>query len=257
MPNPDRRMKDIPCLGMAEDALFSAAGFDQTFGEYAGRVLAIDPSGRGEDETGYAVGFQLNGYIWVPEAGGLPGGYDHNTLEFLAKLAKKHKVTKVVVESNFGDGMYTRLFEPILLKHHKCEVTEVRHSTMKEARMLDTLEPVFSQHRLVVDPSVFKKDVESCERYEGDMKTFKTLAYQFTRLCRERGALRKDDRADAFSIMVAEFTEIMNQDAEKSAMEERRRLMEEALLRHVNNGIHTGRMGGPKRGRSFISRLHR
>jgi hypothetical protein len=62
----------------------------------------VDPSGRGKDETGYAVLYCLNGYIYLMEAGGLLGGYSDVVLNKLSNVAKKHKVKEVVVEGNFG-----------------------------------------------------------------------------------------------------------------------------------------------------------
>ena len=77
---------------------------------YSGSVLSIDPSGRGKDETGYAVVKMLNGQLYVPDAGGIKGGYDEKTLKQLVAIAKDNKVNKVVIESNFGDGMFCLLY---------------------------------------------------------------------------------------------------------------------------------------------------
>lgn len=241
MPHPDRRLKDLPNLAMSGDHFFSAAGNSDTYAEYQGKVLVIDPSGRGSDETGYAVGFQLNGNIWVPEAGGIVGGYDEATLTQLAKIAKKHKVNEVVYEGNFGDGMWGQLFEPVLRKHHPCILTEVTSTGAKEWRILDTLEPIIAQHRLIVSPEVILKDIESAQKYEGEMQRAKTLIFQMTRMTRQRNALRKDDRIDALAIMVAHFTGIMNQDAEKREAEERRRQLEDALKSHMGIALGSGR----------------
>lgn len=246
MPNPDRQLKDLPNLAMGGDHFFSAAGFSNQFGRYQGKILAIDPSGRGADETGYAVIFQLNGYLWVPEAGGLPGGYDDTTLEQLADIAAKHKVNAVVYESNFGDGMFGKLLEPVLFRKHKCLVEEVRNHQMKEMRIIDVLEPVITQHRLIVAPDVIKKDYESTQNYEGEMKKAKTLIHQMTRICRERGALRKDDRIDVLAIGVGWFVDVMNQDAEKKAQDDRaQRMLEE--VRKFTKGVTLGGPLGPKR----------
>lgn len=239
LPNPDRRLKDIPNLAMGGDEFFSAAGSSSEFAKYQGKILAIDPSGRGSDETGYAVLYQLNGYLWCPEAGGLPGGYDDETLKALAAIAKRHQVNAVVYESNFGDGMFGKLLEPVLFKEHKCLVEEVRNHQMKEMRIIDTLEPVISNHRLIVSPDVIKSDYETAQKYEGEMKKAKTLVHQMTRICRERGALRKDDRIDVLAMAVGYFVEVLNQDAEKNARIERERLLKAELLKHV-----TGSLGG-------------
>jgi len=218
LPNPDRQLKDLPNHGMAGDKYFSVAGHGSEFAEYQHRILAIDPSGRGADETSYAVGFMLAGNIWVPCAGGFSGGYETETLKKLAVIAKKHKIQTIVVESNFGDGMYESLLKPVLAKEKvTAEVVGVRHHTMKEQRILDVLEPVVSAHKLIVDPEVISSDDASVQRYEAAIRTHKSLFHQMTHICREKGALRHDDRVDALAMMVAHFVELMAQDAEKTA----------------------------------------
>ena len=184
LPNPDRQLKDLPVYGMAGDKYFSAAGHSAQWETYQHRVMAIDPSGRGKDETGYAVGFMLASNIWVPQAGGLQGGYDPETLDELVRIAKKHKVQTIVIESNFGDGMFGKLLEPVLLRAGVyAEIVEVRSNTMKEMRILDILEPVVSQHRLIVDPSVVEDDHNTIQVYEGLVRSHKSLFHQMTHIC--------------------------------------------------------------------------
>ena len=81
----------------------------------------------------------LHGYLFVTACGGLPGGYAEKTLHALAAEAADHKVNHVVVEANFGDGMFTELLKPVLAKIHPCQVEEVKHSRQKEARIIDGL----------------------------------------------------------------------------------------------------------------------
>ena len=245
MPNPDRQLKDLPNLAMGGDYFYSAAGFSNQFSKYQGSILAIDPSGRGSDETGYAVLKQLNGYLWCPEAGGLPGGYDDVTLEKLADIAMHHKVNSVVYESNFGDGMFGKLLEPVLMRKHHCAIEEVRNHQMKEMRIIDTLEPVISGHRLIVSPEVIQKDYDSAQKYEGEMRKAKTLVHQMTRMTRERNALRKDDRIDVLAIGVGWFVDVMNQDAEKKEAAERERRLREELLSYTKQAI--GPRGKPRK----------
>ncbi|MBL4783869.1 MAG: phage terminase large subunit [Cohaesibacteraceae bacterium] len=240
LPNPDRQLKDLPNHGMAGDKLFSVASHGNEFDEYQLRVMAIDPSGRGKDETGYAVGFQLAGNVWVPEAGGLTGGYEPETLQVLAKIAKKHKVHCIVIESNFGDGMFAKLFEPFLNREHPCTIEEVRHHTMKEMRIIDTMEPVVSGHRLIVDPDVLSKDDQSIQKYEPSIRNSRSLFYQMTHICREKGALRFDDRIDVMAILIAHFTELMNQDSKRAAEDEYMRLMDEEFLKFIDSAGGTG-----------------
>ena len=49
-------------------------------------------------------------------AGGISGGYDEDTLGALAEIAARNKVNMVLVESNFGDGMFTSLLRPLWKK---------------------------------------------------------------------------------------------------------------------------------------------
>ena len=45
---------------------------------------------------------------------------------------------------------------------------EVKHSTQKERRICDTLEPVMNSHRLVVSRDLFKRDLDSTAEYPCD-----------------------------------------------------------------------------------------
>ena len=246
LPNPDRLMKDTPTHGMAGDSLYHAAGHGSEYGDYQHRVMAIDPSGRGADETSYAVGFQLAGNIWCPAAGGLAGGYEPETLEKLVNIAKAQKVQTIVVESNFGDGMFESLLRPLLRKHKvTAEVVGVRHHTMKENRILDNLEPIISQHKLIVDPQVFIDDDASIQQYEGNVRLHKSLFHQMTHICREKGALRHDDRLDALAMMVAHFMEMMAQDAERVANAQYEERVKAELDRYHKDDIVTWGGGSP------------
>jgi hypothetical protein len=224
-PLEDRAYKDLPNVAMRGDRMYPPMNVGDITAEYTGSVLAVDPSGRGKDETGYAVVKMINGYLYVPKAGGLPGGYDDETLVELSHIAKQYKVNAVIAESNFGDGMFTKLLQPVLQKIHPCKIEEVRHSQQKERRIIDTLEPVMMNHKLVVDPKVIEEDFRTAQKYEQTVRQSKMLVYQMTRITYERGCLRHDDRLDALSIGVSHFVEHMARDAEKGE----RMIREEAL----------------------------
>ena len=163
--------------------------------------MAIDPSGRGQDELAYSIGGVVNSYISLLKQGGKQGGYSEENLYELAKLAKEYKVNRIKIESNFGDGMFTALFLPILKKvGYQCEVTEVRHNTQKERRIIDTLEPVMNQHRLIVDKKVIEDDANSIKIYPLEKQQQYSLFYQMTRITKDRGCLAHDDKLDCLSI---------------------------------------------------------
>lgn len=237
LPDYKREDKTLPNLAMTGDKFFMAASMSEEFAEYTGSVMSIDPSGRGRDETGYAVVKMLNGYLWVRRCGGLPGGYEPETLKALAVIAAEEKVNHVIVESNFGDGMFTELIKPILAKIHPCAVEEVRHSQQKERRMIETIEPLLNLHKIILDPKVIQTDFETAQQYDGDSRFTKSLIYQLTRVCLDRGALKHDDRLDALSIACAYFVDAVAQDADKGIQRAKDAALEKELARYMEHTL--------------------
>lgn len=245
MPDPERVVKELTNLAMSGDRYYHPRSVHDIFAPYTGSVMSIDPSGRGKDETGYAVVKMLNGTLFVPAAGGLQGGYDDTTLIALAEVAKANRVNKVIIESNFGDGMYTRLITPVLNRIWPCQVEEVNHNTQKERRIIDTLEPVMARHKLVIDPKVIEEDFKTAQNYDADNKFTKTLIYQLTRITYDRGVLKHDDRLDALAIAVAYWTEQMSQDEVTGLQAQRDALLDADLKRFMQHAIgHRPSVGG-------------
>ena len=233
--DPDREWdSSIPNVAFAGERYYRPFKTLGDMVEYTGSVLAIDPAGRGKDETGYAVCKMLNGTLYVPAAGGLSGGYSEDTLVQLAELAKEHKVNYIVTETNFGDGMFNELIKPVLNRIYPVSIEEVRHSTQKEKRIIDTLEPVMAGHRLVVDPDVIKDDFQTIQKYPHESQLKYSLFYQMSRLTRDRGAITHDDRLDALSIAVAYWVEQMAQDAEVKMAERKVELLDQELERFTD-----------------------
>lgn len=226
-PLPELQYKDIPNIGFSGDRMYRPYRIDNDWAPYEGSVMAIDPSGRGADETAYAVVKQLHGTLFTTALGGLPGGYDEETLIKLAKVAREQKVNKVIVEANFGDGMFTKLFLPILARYWNCAVEEVKHHTQKEKRIIDTLEPVMNRHKLVIDLQIVKKDVQDTMLL--DERLDYSLLYQMTRITREKGALRHDDRIDVLSMAVGYWVEAMARDEELALEDYKENMIKDAL----------------------------
>ena len=217
---PQQMIKDLANVGFTGDRLYRPLFIDPVWAKYEGSVMFIDPAGRGKDETGYAVVKSLHGKLYVTALGGLTGGYEYPTLKKLAEIAKEQKVNWIQIEANFGDGMYTKIFTPVLGSIYPVTMEEVKVHIQKERRIIDTLEPVMNQHRLVIDYSELKRDLDSTE----DERKY-SLLYQLTHITRDRGSLRHDDRLDALSGAVAYWVESMARDAEKA-----HELHQEALL---------------------------
>lgn len=234
---PQNEIKELPNLGLAGDKYYSPQDTVGSYLDYTGSVMAIDPSGRGADETAYAVVKMLNGQLFVTDAGGVKGGYAKETLQALSVIAKNNKVNEIIVESNFGDGMFTELFKPVIHKVYDVTINEVRHSKQKELRIIDTLEPVMNQHRLVIDPKVIERDWQSVQNYSTEKAPKYTLAYQMTRITKERGALAHDDRLDALSMAIAYWVEQMASDADKAIVDRKEELLMETLERFSTNTL--------------------
>ena len=234
-PLEERQYKDLANVAMRGDKMFPPMTVGDISSEFTGSVLAIDPSGRGADETGYSVVKMINGYLYVPAAGGLAGGYGHETLVELAHVAKKFMVNHVIVESNFGDGMYSELLKPVMAQIHRCSIEEVRHSTQKERRIIDTLEPVMMAHKLVISPDVIANDYRTAQKYDQAVRLSKMLIYQMTRITQERGCLRHDDRLDALSMAVAYFTEQMARDENLGILEAQQDALNRELTSFMDN----------------------
>lgn len=205
-----QRLQDIPCVAMKGDMYYAPLSRSPETMPYTGTVMAIDPSGRGKDESSYAIMKSLNGYLFLMDVGGFEEGYSDLTLTKMAQLAKFWEVNEVVVEANFGDGMFTKVMTPIFSKIHPCVITEVKNTKQKELRIIDTLEPVLMRHKLIVNRSVIENDYR---RYETNQAY--SLIYQMTRMCRDKNAIAHDDRLDAVTMATSYWLDNMDVDSDR------------------------------------------
>ena len=222
---------ELPNVGLKGDYWVAPMYTSDEYSKFEGSVMSIDPSGRGSDRTGYAILKMLHGVLYLTAGGALEGGYSDATLERLSQLAKDNNVNYVVIESNFGDGMATALLKPIMSRIHPCSIEEVRHSKQKELRIIDTLEPVMNQHRLVVSQELIKDDFKT----DIDHQLFK----QMTRITKDKGSLRHDDALDALSIAVNYWVERMDRDQIVAFDEHKNRMLQKDLDKFMESA--TGR----------------
>jgi len=225
--SPDLIPKELPNVGLNGDKWYRPMQTRGDWIDYESKIMAIDPSGRGADELAWYVLGYLNGQIFVIDGGGTVEGYADNVLKLLAKKAHEFQVDRVVYENNFGDGMFGKILQPVLNRVYPVTLEEVRHSTQKEKRIIDTLEPVLNSHRLVVNDKLVQKDYDSTKHMPEESAHQYMLFYQLTHITPERGALRHDDRADCLAMGVNHFVEIMNRDVDE-AMEDRKNDLWEA-----------------------------
>ena len=214
---PDQHIQDLICVGLGADRHYNRPMLTQGWIPQSDTwrcVMAIDPSGRGKDELAWTVIAELNGNFFLLDAGGTTLGYAEEVLKMLATKAERWKVTQVVVESNFGDGLFTALLSPVMNRIYPCGIEEIRVAQQKERRIVDTLAPVVQQHRLVVSSELIRKDYRDAER-DPETGHQRSLLYQMSRITTERGALTFDDRLDALALGVKFFADAAAQDQQK------------------------------------------
>ncbi len=220
---------DIPNVGLKGDYYVAPLHLSEEYTDFEGVAMSIDPAGRGEDKTAYAVLKMLHGVLYLTDIGALEGGYSDATLEELSAIAKRNKVNNIVIESNFGDGMATALLKPVMARIHPCQIEEVRHNIQKEKRIIDTLEPIMNTHRLVVDENTIKEDF----KLEPNHQLFR----QMTRITRDKGALRHDDQIDALAIAANYWVERMDRDQTLSYQQHKDELINKDLERFMEHTV--------------------
>jgi hypothetical protein len=206
------------------------------WGPYQETICSVDPSGRGADETTAAYISQRNGYLYLHEMRAYRDGYSDNTLLDILRGCKKLGVTKLVVETNFGDGLVAELFKKHIIQTQQAiDVEEVRANVRKEDRIIDALEPILNQHRLIVNRSVVEWDYKSNKDEAPEKRLLYMLFYQMSRMCREKGAVRHDDRLDALAQGVQYFTDAMSISALEVVKERKREEWNDMLQAFIDD----------------------
>ena len=206
--DPANVIKDAPTVGLPGDYFYSPMQQVGDWLPYAETICSVDPSGRGSDETTAAYISQRNGFLYVHAMRAYRSGYSDETLLDILKGCKKYKASTLLIESNFGDGIVAELFK----KHIQnlamnIGIEETRANVRKEDRIIDALEPVLNQHRLVIDRGVIDWDYKSNPDEAPERRLLYMLFYQMSRMCREKGAVRHDDRIDCLAQGVKYFTD--------------------------------------------------
>lgn len=247
-------IQDLHCGGLDGDYYVSPAHITPEMSRYAGTVMAIDPSGRGKDETGYAIVKVLFSTLFLVDVGGFRDGYSPETLKALAARAGRFKVNWVISEKNYGGGMFDQLLKPYLasvfidmpdgtqekLPAGRFDEEYKGWSTgRKEDRILDVLEPVVQTHRLVVDRRILEDDL----RIQQETPQY-SFVQQFTRMERVKDALPHDDRLEAVAMAVGYWTEKMSLDQQKAHDSHKAKLLDEELRRFKRHAF--GRQGPPR-----------
>jgi hypothetical protein len=221
--DPANLLKELPTVGLPGDYFYGPMQLQGDWNPYTETICSVDPSGRGTDETAAAFISQRNGFLYLHEMRAYREGYSDNTLLDILRGCKKFGVTKLLIETNFGDGIVGELFRKHLQQTKQAiDIEEVRANVRKEDRIIDSLEPVLNQHRLVVNRSVIDWDYSSNKDSAPEERLLYMLFYQMSRMCREKGAVKHDDRLDCLAQGVKYYTDALAISANQAMIERRR-----------------------------------
>ena len=213
------RISDLPAVGFSGDYYHRPAFIHGDWLEFQGCTMFIDPSGKGADETAYAIVAHLNGNLFVLEVGAFRQGYTERVLEGLAQAAKRRKVKLILLEDQFGQGMLESLLQPYLRKIYPCTVEPVRSNMQKERRIINALEPVLNQHRLIINRSVVENDAKAREDDPVETALSYQLFHQLTHLTVDKNCLQHDDRLDALAGAIQYWNESLAIDEDRAIKE--------------------------------------
>lgn len=237
--------KHLPSMGFGGDYLHGPAWVSPETDPYNKVVASIDPSGRGADESSMVILAELHGMLYGLHVFASRDGYSKDTLGAMAALCVQYGVHEAHIEDNFGDGMFTRLFQVVLAaawkkanehrkpgEHGGTEIIEVKASNQmrKEERILSILEPITQQHRLVLAEDMVMGDYDSLAKIDGEDTRHKySLLWQYTHLTRDKGGIPHDDRLDALAGACAPFAEAMGIDPQGGASRAKEDALEQEL----------------------------
>ena len=231
---------DYENKGFQGDALYRPWRVEDEWKEFEKTIVCVDPSGRGKDETAILVLSALNGYIYLRDIyGTVDTGYDSKVIDVIHRFVKDYAADALVIEDNFGDGMYTQLVRGHMRERNwEVAIHEIHVKQQKERRIIATVEPVMNQHRLVFTPHAIEQNNKQMEAYAlgtvGGEKAVKyDLIYQLTHLTSEPKALSHDDRLDCLSTAV-KFLQVFMGNTPKSGLDSLANKTNEEILAELD-----------------------
>lgn len=209
-----------------------------------GYHMYVDPTGGGKngDELAYAVTGFAAGRVYLVDAGGRPGGFDEEVLDWLTRKAMQWKPQTISIEKNYGNGALAAIWLPKLrkaqdeAKAQRADIEEVWETGQKELRIIDVLEPIIGAGKLVMNEDIIQSDWEQCQRYPGDTRQVFSLLWQIARITRDRGSLIHDDRLDAVAGSARFWAEFLSIDDEKAATKAKQDAFNKMMQDPLGNG---------------------
>ncbi len=224
----------------ATDKLFAPMKAEYEVRPFERSLMYLDPAGGGKngDETGYAIIRTLGSYVYIHKIGGVKGGYEPASMNRIVNIAKAYDIKEVWFEQNYGNGALAAILRPIFQKEHPVKLEDHWATGQKELRIIDTIEPLLSSHRLVIHPDAIDHDLSSVDMYATNhQKTYSGL-FQMSMITREKDCLVHDDRADALQGALFQVTKQIDFDNEAEMKKRRLKEQKDWLERLRNPHLH-------------------
>ncbi len=197
------RVLELPAISNRNnDRLYWGVKREYEWADFERSVMYIDPAGSGKndrDETAYVIIKLIGAFVYIVDVGGVAGGFEAEKLQVLVDAAKEHGCKTVLIEKNFGGGAHASMLRPMFTTQFPVDIEEIWETGQKELRIIDTLEPIMSGHRLIISPEVVRNDTMRTAVYAQDIQKTYSLLYQMAMITRDKGCLRHDDRLDALA----------------------------------------------------------
>ena len=222
--------------------MYRVCGSSTEMVKYQGTHMYLDPSGGGKngDEMAYAVTRFRSGMVYLVAVGGFPGGLHEANQNRVADLVEQYKPNQLDIEDNFGAGAFREILTPVILAKHKCAIEGVWESGQKELRMIDTMEPLISGRRFVVEEDVIADDWKQCSKYGIEKRGTYSLFFQMARLTRDKNSLKHDDRLDAVAGSCRHWVELLAIDKAKEAAKARDEAYKMMMKDPLGDGSNLG-----------------
>jgi len=204
---------------------------------YEMKLMYVDPAGKGADEMGIAILYSLNTRIYIKKITGMQTGYTDESFMNIVNLARLHGIDTLVTEDNYGDGSFGKMLEPFMIKYLlNVALDGVKVKGQKEAGIINRLEPLLNQHRIVIDKIAIENDAKSSIKY--------SFTYQLSHITYEHNCLPHDDRLDAVEGGVSYMLDFLG-DNESKGMETYNDLLMEKMMNSTSR-IFAGMFGNTK-----------
>ena len=181
---------------------------------YTRTILTIDTGG-GKGQTAWKCGSALNGYIFVHDGGAMTGSASNANITMLVERARFHNCRVISVEGNqvgsrdTDENAWANLLRAEVARQAldtepawNCSVEVHWARGGKETRIINTLEPLFANHRIILH-----------SRVALDPK----LQFQITRITSQPGSLDQADRIDALEALCRLLLDTTRLDPSKAA----------------------------------------